>query len=151
MWAAAAAMASALPKGVSGSVEMRLGASFVSAEDDRAVEIVELDLGLPLLLSAEAERLGRGVVFLVFTGVFLRVCEDVFLRSLDPCGRRCYCGGGRRAAASFCGGGHVWGCLACRVSQRGAARSSFAQQRLSRRLWPAQFRGAIGADSPVRH
>ena len=71
MWAAAAAMASALPKGVSGSVEMRLGASFVSAEDERWVEIVELDLGLPLLLSAEAERLGRGVVFLVFTGVFL--------------------------------------------------------------------------------
>ena len=71
MWAAAAAMASAFPKGVSGSVEMRLGANLVSAEDDRVVEIVELDLGLPLLLSAEAERLGRGVVFLVFTGVFL--------------------------------------------------------------------------------
>ena len=71
MWAAAAAMASALPKGVSGSVEMRLGASFVSALLERAVEIVELDLGLPLLLSAEAERLGRGVVFFVFTGVFL--------------------------------------------------------------------------------
>ena len=52
---------------------MRLGASFVSAEDDRVVEIVELDLGLPLLLSAEAERLGRGVVFLVLTGV-LRIC-----------------------------------------------------------------------------
>ena len=82
MWAAAAAMASALPKGVSGSVEMRLGANFVSAEDDRVVEIVELDRGRPRLLSAEAERLGRGVVFLVFTGVFLRVCEGVFLRSL---------------------------------------------------------------------
>ena len=54
----------------------------MSAEDDRAVEIVELDLGLPLLLSAEAERLGRGVVFLVLTGVFLRVWEGVFLRSL---------------------------------------------------------------------
>ena len=80
--AAAAAMASALPKGVSGSVEMRLGANLVSAEDDRAVEIVELDLGLPLLLSAEAERLGRGVVFFVFTGVFLRVWDGVFLRSL---------------------------------------------------------------------
>ena len=80
--AAAAAMASALPKGVSGSVEMRLGANLVSAEDDRVVEIVELDLGLPLLLSAEAERLGRGVVFFVFTGVFLRVWEGVFLRSL---------------------------------------------------------------------
>ena len=82
MWAAAAAMASALPKGVSGSVEMRLGANFVSAEDERAVEIVELDRGLPLLLSAEAERLGRGVVFFVLTGVFLRVWEGVFLRSL---------------------------------------------------------------------
>ena len=69
--AAAAAMASALPKGVSGSVEMRLGANFVSALLERAVEIVELDLGLPLLLSAEAERLGRGVVFFVLTGVFL--------------------------------------------------------------------------------
>jgi hypothetical protein len=75
-------MASALPKGVSGSVEMRLGANFVSAEDDRAVEIVELDRGRPRLLSALAERLGRGVVFLVFTGVFLRVWEGVFLRSL---------------------------------------------------------------------
>jgi hypothetical protein len=75
-------MASALPKGVSGSVEMRLGASFVSAEDERWVEIVELDLGLPLLLSAEAERLGRGVVFFVFTGVFLKVWDGVFLRSL---------------------------------------------------------------------
>ena len=82
MWAAAAAMASALPKGVSGSVLIRRGASFVSAEDDRAVLIVELDLGLPLLLSAEAERLGRGVVFLVLTGVFLKVWEGVFLRSL---------------------------------------------------------------------
>ena len=82
MWAAAAAMASALPKGVSGSVEMRLAMGFVSADDDRVVEIVELDLGLPRLLSAEAERLGRGVVFLVLTGVFLRVWEGVFLRSL---------------------------------------------------------------------
>ena len=54
----------------------------MSADDDRAVLIVELDLGLPLLLSAEAERLGRGVVFFVFTGVFLRVWEGVFLRSL---------------------------------------------------------------------
>ena len=54
----------------------------LSAEDERVVLIVELDLGLPLLLSAEAERLGRGVVFLVLTGVFLRVCEGVFLRSL---------------------------------------------------------------------
>jgi len=61
---------------------MRLGASFVSALLERVVEIVELDLGLPLLLSAEAERLGRGVVFLVFTGVFLKVWEGVFLRSL---------------------------------------------------------------------
>jgi hypothetical protein len=75
-------MASALPKGVSGSVEMRLGANFVSTEDERVVEIVELDLGLPLLLSAEALRRGRGVVFLVLTGVFLRVWEGVFLRSL---------------------------------------------------------------------
>ena len=54
----------------------------VSAEEERVVLIVELDLGLPLLLSAEAERLGRGVVFLVFTGVFLRVWDGVFLRSL---------------------------------------------------------------------
>ena len=82
MWAAAAAMASALPKGVSGSVEMRLGANLVSALLERVVEIVELDRGLPLLLSAEAERLGRGVVFFVFTGVFLRVWDGVFLRSL---------------------------------------------------------------------
>ncbi len=71
--AAAAAMASALPKGVSGSVEMRLGANLVSAEDDRAVLIVELDRGLPRLLSAEALRRGRGVVFFVLTGV-LRIC-----------------------------------------------------------------------------
>ena len=82
IWAAAAAMASALPKGVSGSVEMRLGASFVSALLERVVLMVELDLGLPLLLSAEAERLGRGVVFLVLTGVFLKVWDGVFLRSL---------------------------------------------------------------------
>ena len=82
MWAAAAAMASALPKGVSGSVEMRLAMGFVSAEDDRAVLIVELDRGRPRLLSAEALRRGRGVVFLVLTGVFLKVWEGVFLRSL---------------------------------------------------------------------
>ena len=75
-------MASALPKGVSGSVEMRLAMGFVSADDDRAVLIVELDRGLPRLLSAEALRRGRGVVFFVFTGVFLRVWEGVFLRSL---------------------------------------------------------------------
>ena len=61
---------------------MRLAMGFVSAEDDRAVLIVELDRGLPRLLSAEALRRGRGVVFLVFTGVFLRVWEGVFLRSL---------------------------------------------------------------------
>ena len=82
MWAAAAAMASALPKGVSGSVEMRLAMGFVSAEDDRVVLIVELDRGRPRLLSAEALRRGRGVVFLVLTGVFLKVWDGVFLRSL---------------------------------------------------------------------
>ena len=71
--AAAAAMASALPKGVSGSVEMRLAMGFVSAEEERAVLIVELDRGRPRLLSAEALRRGRGVVFLVLTGV-LRNC-----------------------------------------------------------------------------
>ena len=54
----------------------------MSALLERVVEIVELDRGLPLLLSAEAERLGRGVVFFVFTGVFLSVCDGVFLRSL---------------------------------------------------------------------
>ena len=80
--AAAAAMASALPKGVSGSVEIRLAMGFVSAEDDRAVLIVEFDRGRPLLLSAEALRRGRGVVFLVLTGVFLKVWDGVFLRSL---------------------------------------------------------------------
>ena len=82
IWAAAAAMASALPKGVSGSVEMRLAMGFVSAEEERAVLIVELDRGRPRLLSAEALRRGRGVVFLVFTGVFLKVWDGVFLRSL---------------------------------------------------------------------
>ena len=75
MGAAAAAMASALPKGVSGSVEIRRGAGFVSAEDDRVVLIVELDRGRPLLLSAEALRRGRGVVFLVLTGVFLKFAD----------------------------------------------------------------------------
>ena len=80
--AAAAAMASALPKGVSGSVLIRRGASFVAADDERVVLIVELDRGLPLLLSAEALRRGRGVVFLVLTGVFLKVWDGVFLRSL---------------------------------------------------------------------
>ena len=54
----------------------------VSALLERVVEIVELDRGRPRLLSAEAERLGRGVVFFVFTGVFLSVWEGVFLRSL---------------------------------------------------------------------
>ena len=51
----------------------RRGASFVSAEEERVVLIVELDRGLPRLLSAEALRRGRGVVFLVLTGV-LRNC-----------------------------------------------------------------------------
>ena len=54
----------------------------MSAEEERAVLIVELDRGRPRLLSAEALRRGRGVVFFVFTGVFLRVWEGVFLRSL---------------------------------------------------------------------
>ena len=64
-------------------MEMRLGASFVSAEEERVVEIVELDRSLPRLLSAEALRRGRGVVFLVLTGVFLKVWDGVFLRSLS--------------------------------------------------------------------
>ena len=105
---------------------MRLGANLVSAEDDRVVEIVELDLGLPLLLSAEAERLGRGVVFLVFTGVFLRVWEGVFLRSLRTMRppmllrrRPARCGVVFVAAGMVC---HV---LAVpRVAQRGAAPRS---------------------------
>ena len=55
----------------------------MSAEEERVVLIVELDRGLPRLLSAEALRRGRGVVFFVFTGVFLRVWDGVFLRSLS--------------------------------------------------------------------
>ena len=42
----------------------------MSAEDERVELMVELDRGLPRLLSAEALRRGRGVVFFVFTGVF---------------------------------------------------------------------------------
>ena len=146
MWAAAAAMASALPKGVSGSVEMRLGANFVSAEDERVVLIVELDLGLPLLLSAEAERLGRGVVFLVLTGVFLKVWEGVFLRSLRTMRppmelrrRPARCGVVFVAAGMVC---HV---LAVpRVAQRGAAARSrlFGPAAFKQFVDPREFRGA---------
>ena len=99
------------------------------------------------MLSAEALRRGRGVVFLVFTGVFLRVWEGVFLRSLRTMRppmllrrRPARCGVVFVAAGMVC---RVLAVPACRVSRRGAAQSS---SWLSGFFAFAQSRAPIGGE-----